>query len=91
MAERLNLTVDDGIGAMLERLAGGERQRGRHLSDLIRGVAESSVANTVGIDVMTLQFSVRGLAGQVQANDGRLARVEAQLSALIAKAATNGE
>lgn len=88
MAERLNLTVDDGIGAMLERLAGSERQRGRYISDLVRGVAESSVANTVGIDVMTLQFSVRGLAGQVQANDGRLARVEAQLSALIAKAAT---
>lgn len=84
MAERLNLSVDDGIGAMLERLAGGERQRGRYLSDLIRGVAESSVANTVGIDVMTLQFATRGLAGQVQANEGRLARVEAQLSALIA-------
>lgn len=85
MAERLNLTVDDGVGELLERLSGGERQRGRYLSDLVRGVSESSVANMVGIDVMTLQFSVRGLAGQVQANDGRLARVEAQLAALIAQ------
>lgn len=85
MAERLNLTVDDGVGELLERLSGGERQRGRCLSDLVRGVSESSVANMVGIDVMTLQFSVRGLAGQVQANDGRLARVEAQLAALIAQ------
>ena len=34
--ERLNLSVDDGIGALLNKLAKGERKRGDYLSNLLR-------------------------------------------------------
>jgi hypothetical protein len=80
MAERLNLAVEDGTGDMLTRLAGGERKRGQYLSDIVRGLAES--AGVPGADVQTLLFAVRGVTGQVQTLEGRLARVESQLASL---------
>ena len=85
MGERLNLAVDDGIGELLTQLAGGERKRGQYLSDLVRGLAQTQGAP--GADVQTLLFAVRGVTGQVQGLEGRLSMVEAQLAAVIAKAA----
>lgn len=82
MGERLNLAVDDGIGDLLTRLAGGERKRGAFLSDVIRGLAQTH--GTPGADVQTLLFAVRGVTGQVQGIDGRLSVVETQLAAVIA-------
>lgn len=77
MTERLNLAVEDGIGDMLSALAGGERKRGQYLSDLIRGMAK--VTSKPMMDTITMEFALRGLAGQVQALEGRLAVMEARI------------
>lgn len=85
MAERLNLSVDDGVGDILSALAGSERRRGQYLSDLIRGMAATS--GQPGLDNAMLQAAVQGLAGQLRTVDARLIATETQLSALIAKTA----
>lgn len=79
MSERLNLAVEDGIGDMLSTLAGGERKRGQYLSDLIRGMAK--VTGKPAMDTVTMEFALRGLAGQVQTVEGRLAMLEAKVGA----------
>lgn len=79
MTERLNLAVEDGIGDMLSALAGGERKRGQYLSDLIRGMAK--VTGKPTMDTVTMEFALRGLAGQVQTVEGRLAVLEAKVGA----------
>lgn len=83
MADRLNLAVDDGIGDLLTKLAGGERRRGQYLSDVVRGLAQTQ--QTPGADVQTLIFAVRGMAGQVASLEARLSRVETALAAMIAE------
>lgn len=83
MTERLNLAVDDGIGDLLSQLAGGERKRGQYLSDLVRGM--SKVAGKPAMDTVTMEFAIRGLAGQVQALEGRMAVAETKLAAQVAK------
>lgn len=82
MGERLNLAVDDGIGDLLTRLAGGERKRGAYLSDVIRGLAQTQ--GSPGGDLQTLTFAVRGVTGQIQGIEGRLSVIETQLAAVIA-------
>jgi hypothetical protein len=81
MAERLNLAVDDGVGDLLTRLAGGERKRGQWLSDLVRGMADQ-VGQTSGSDFDALRLSHAGLIGQVRANQGQQLALEARLQAL---------
>ena len=76
MAERLNLSVDDGVGDLLSQLAGGERKRGEYLSRLIAGMAQHRGPSASNDEM--LGMAVRGLAGRVQAHDGRLAVLEAQ-------------
>lgn len=85
MAERLNLMVEDGISETLAALAGGERKRGQWLSDLVRGMAQTK--GQPPVDGNTLLFAVRGVAGQMQTAEGRIATLEAQVSALIAQSA----
>lgn len=78
MAERLNLSVDDGVGDLLSELAGGERKRGQWLSDLVRG-QHSQLGRTGGSDVETLRLTLAGLIGQVRQAEGRLLVIEARL------------
>lgn len=92
MSERLNMQVDDGIGALLTTLAGGERKKGAYLSELIRGI--SAAQGTPGADVRLLFNAVMGVTSQIAGIDGRLAVLEnqmqhvtSQVSALIAKGA----
>ena len=84
MAERLNLSVDDGVGDLLSELAGGERKRGQWLSDLVRG-QHSQLGRTGGSDVETLRLTISGLMGQVRQNEGRLLVMETRLQAMEAK------
>lgn len=81
MAERLNLSVDDGVGDQLSELAGGERKRGQWLSDLVRG-QHSQLGRAGGGDVETLRLTISGLMGQVRQNEGRLLTLEARLQAV---------
>lgn len=81
MAERLNLSVDDGIGELLSTLAGGERKRGQWLSDLVRG-QYSQRSNVAGSDFETLRLSHSGLVGEVRQHDGRVLMLETRVQAL---------
>jgi hypothetical protein len=79
MSERLTLVVEDGINDMLTELAGGERRRGQYLSDIIKGMVMTR--GMPGVDAQTLLFAVRGVTGQMQGLEGRVAMIEAQLAA----------
>jgi hypothetical protein len=81
MAERLNLSVDDGVGDLLSELAGGERKRGQWLSDLVRG-QHSQLSQVAGSDFETLRLTISGLVGQVRQNEGRLLILETRLQGL---------
>ena len=81
MAERLNLSVDDGVGELLSELAGGERKRGQWLSDMVRG-QHSQLGRGGGTDAETLRLTMSGLIGQVKQTDGRVLVLEARLQAV---------
>lgn len=81
--ERLNLSVDEGIGDLLSRVAGGERKRGDYLSNLLRSIDEG--ADVTGLDVESLRLMVQGLGGRLKSLEGELMRVQSQLATLIAK------
>ena len=87
MSERLNLSVEDGIGALLSELAGGERKRGQWLSDLVRGMSDHA-AQVAGSDFESLRLSHAGLIGQVRQNEGRLLLMETRLQAIEQQLAT---
>lgn len=79
MAERLNLLVEDGVGDLLTKLAGGERKRGQYLSELLTGMAATDAP--AGLDVALLQMAVQGLAGQMRTVEGRVAVMESRWQA----------
>jgi hypothetical protein len=75
--ERLSLAVDAGTGAIITRLAGGERRRGQWISELVRAIdANQSVGD--GADIEMLRLGQIGLAATQKMHDARLARLEAQ-------------
>ena len=83
--ERLNLSVDEGIGDLLSKLAGGERKRGDYLSQLLRSIDESQGANVTGMDIESLRLMVQGMGGRLKALEGELMRLQAQVAAIIAE------
>lgn len=85
MSERINLVLDDGIGAIMTDMAGGERRRGQWLSDLVRAMHEQGIKAQQGGDLETLRYSVTGMTGQIKILEGRLVNLERQLAAHIAQ------
>lgn len=73
--ERINLLIDDGVGELLTVLAGGERKRGKWLSDAVRAAHESQFEIT-GSEVETIRFALQGMAGQLKAHEARLLELE---------------
>lgn len=86
MAERLNLMIDDGIGAMLTELAGGERKRGQWISDMVRAIHEQQ-QQAMSSDLEAIRLGFAGLAGTVKTMEGRLMTVERNLAVLMAEKA----
>lgn len=82
--ERLNLSVDEGIGDLLTKLAGGERKRGDYLSQLLRSIDESEGSDVTGMDVESLRLMVQGMGGRLKSMEGELMRLQSQLAVLIA-------
>ena len=80
--ERLNLSVDEGIGELLNKLAKGERKRGDYLSQLLRSIDEGQ--DVTGMDIESLRLMVQGMGGRLKSLEGELMRVQAQLAAVIA-------
>ena len=83
--ERLNLSVDEGIGDLLSKLAGGERKRGDYLSQLLRSIDESQGVDVTRMDIESLRLMVQGMGGRLKAIEGELIRVQAQVAAVIAE------
>ena len=81
--ERLNLSVDEGIGELLNKLAKGERKRGDYLSQLLRSIDEGQ--DVTGLDVESLRLMVQGMGGRLKSLEGELMRVQSQLAAIIAE------
>ncbi len=75
--ERLSLAVEPGTGAIITRLAEGERRRGQWISDLVRAIdTNQSIGD--GADLEMLRLGQLGLAATQKMFDARLARLEAQ-------------
>lgn len=83
--ERLNLSVDEGIGDLLSKLAGGERKRGDYLSQLLRSIDESQGVDVTRMDIESLRLMVQGMGGRLKSIEGELIRVQAQVAAIIAE------
>lgn len=83
MVERLNLTVDDGIGDMLTTLAEGERKRGQWLSTLVRSMYDQRRQLAVS-DIEQVKMGFAGLVGTTRMLENRVAQLERQLAAVIA-------
>lgn len=83
MVERLNLTVDDGIGDMLTTLAEGERKRGQWLSTLVRSMYDQRRQLAVS-DIEQIKMGFAGLVGTTRMLENRVAQLERQLAAVIA-------
>ena len=81
--ERLNLSVDEGIGELLNKLAKGERKRGDYLSQLLRSIDAGE--DVTGMDVESLRLMVQGMGGRLKSVEGELMRLQAQLAAIIAE------
>ncbi len=86
MSERLNITVEDGVTDRLIELAGSNRKQGEFVSRLVNEVYNGrELMAADGLDVESLGLQVLGLAGRLKSVEGRVQRVETQLSALIAR------
>lgn len=81
MSERLNLLVDDGIGAMLTELAEGERKRGQWISTIVRSVYEQRQQIAVS-DLEQMKVSFTGLIGTTRALENRVSGLERRIEGL---------
>lgn len=77
MTERINLSVDDGVGDMMSELAGGERKRGQWLSDLVRAMHEAHQQTHVS-DIEQVKMALAGMMGQHKQIEGRVIQLERQ-------------
>lgn len=65
MSERLNLTVDDGIGEMLAELAGSRNKMGEAVSNLVRA-ASAAEQIPAASDVEVLRLMIMGLSAELK-------------------------
>ena len=66
MTERLNITVDDGIGELLAELAGSRNKMGEKVSELARAASHLERVPAVH-DLETMRLMIFGLAAEVKA------------------------
>ena len=89
--ERINLTVDGDVPALLETLAGGRNKMGDYLSKLIRSVAAGTPQDEIErMDKESLRLMVQALSGRVIALEGEMLKVQSTLASMIAGAQRNG-
>lgn len=83
--QRLNLTVDGDIPALLEQLANGRNNMGSYLSKMVRSLSEGTPVEEIErMDNDSLRLMVQGLAGRVKSVEGEIAHLRTQLAAFIA-------
>lgn len=83
---RINLTVDDDIPEVLERLAGGRNRMGDYVTQIVRNIAAgSTTADEIEkLDREGMRLMMQGLSGRMVALEGELMRVQSQLASIIA-------
>lgn len=83
---RINLTVDNDIPELLERLAGGRNKMGEYLSNMVRNLAQgNALADEVEkLDREGLKLMIVGLSGRVTALEGGFINLQAQVARMIA-------
>ena len=84
MGERLNLSVADGVGAKLAKLAGGERKIGAWVSDLAIALYDQQQPLSAPVEAEAQRLALLGLVATVRALESRTTRIEQQLGAVIA-------
>jgi hypothetical protein len=77
--------VGKDIPDKLSELAGGERKRGEYHTQLIRAIYARQQEVSAGSDFEQLRLGFAGMVGKQKELEGRVLRVEGQLSALMAK------
>lgn len=83
--QRLNLTVDGDVPALLEQLANGRNKMGDYLSKIVRSLAEGTPAEEIErMDTEALRLMVQGLAGRVKSVEGEIIHLRSQVAAQIA-------
>ena len=85
MTERINLSVENGTGDLLTRLAGGERKRGQYLADLLRSIERGERIDIAGAELETLKLTQQATIGKVRMLEGKLSILETQFAALMVK------
>lgn len=78
MAERLNLTVDDGIGEKLAQLAGSRNKMGEAVSNLVRAAREVEDVPAAS-EMETLRLMVLGLSAEIKQMKRKLSYAHKQL------------
>ena len=83
MTERINLSVESGVGDLMSDLAGGSRKRGQWLSDLVKAMHETQ-QQAQASDVDQIKMALAGMIGQQKQVEGRVLQLERQVAALMA-------
>lgn len=80
---RLNLTVDDNIPEILERLAGGRNKMGDYLSKIINEMDQGAPADVLErMDKEGLRLMVQGMGGRLKSLEGEIVLLQSQVAAL---------
>lgn len=87
MSERITVVLDDGISAMLLKLAGSSRKQGEYLSGMIRAMYAGEVEMRAGTDLEQLRLSFSGMLGKQKELEGRVLQLEREVAAMIARSA----
>ena len=83
--QRLNLTVDGDIPAILERMANGRNKMGEYLSQLIRSMDQGTpVMEIERADRESLRLMIQGLAGRVNMLEAEVISLQTKVAALLA-------
>ncbi|MCB9150719.1 MAG: hypothetical protein H6641_18350 [Caldilineaceae bacterium] len=89
MSERLTVMVEDGITEKLIELAGSSRKQGEYINKLVNNAWAGMQDTDADLDVEALRLQLLGLSGQHKALEGRVLRLESQLSAVMARGLTS--
>jgi hypothetical protein len=83
--QRLNLTVDGDIPAILERMANGRNKMGEYLSQLIHSMDQGTPTSEIErADRESLRLMIQGLAGRVNMLEAEVINLQTKVAALLA-------
>lgn len=85
MSERITVVLENGVSAMLLKLAGSSRKQGEYLSRVIKALYAGEVEMKAGNDLEALRLGFAGMLGKQKELEGRVMQLERQVAAMIAQ------